>query len=280
MPEAVIVDAVRPRSAGPSRARSPRCARTRWGHTSSTSSWSATPTCARADRGGPLRGRHAAGPPGLQHRPHRRPCCPRSSRSASAGSTISRYCASSLESIRGAANSVKAGQGDTYIAAGVEWVSRYNERSEAAGEADQNPNLQGNNGQPNAYIAMGLTAENVAEQVRGQPRGHGQVRAALTGARRRVAGVRLLRPRDRSGGAARREPRRQGRRPARQLDAGEALPAAAGVQGGRQGHGRQLVPAERRRGGGAGDVARTRPRSSGSAAGADHHRGTAASSRS
>jgi acetyl-CoA C-acetyltransferase len=80
------------------------------------------------------------------------------------GTTISRYCASSLEAIRTAANAVSAGQGDTYIAAGVEWVSRYNERTEPAGEADQNDNLKGNNGQPNAYIAMGETAENVAEK--------------------------------------------------------------------------------------------------------------------
>src|SRR4051794_30531852 len=62
------------------------------------------------------------------------------------GATISRYCASSLESIRASANAVTAGQGDAYIAAGVEWVSRYNERSEAAGEADQNEHLQGKNG--------------------------------------------------------------------------------------------------------------------------------------
>src|SRR5688500_16032368 len=80
------------------------------------------------------------------------------------GATISRYCASSLESIRQAANAVRAGEGDVYIAAGVEWVSRYNERTEAAGAADQNENLQGKNGQPDAYIAMGLTAENVAER--------------------------------------------------------------------------------------------------------------------
>jgi acetyl-CoA C-acetyltransferase len=80
------------------------------------------------------------------------------------GATISRYCASSLESIRQAANAVRAGQGDTYIAAGVEWVSRYNERTEPAGEADQNEKLQGNDGQPDAYITMGLTAENVAER--------------------------------------------------------------------------------------------------------------------
>ena len=57
-----------------------------------------------------------------------------------------------------------AGQGDAYIAAGVEWVSRYNERSEAAGEADQNEHLQGKNGDPDAYISMGLTAENVADK--------------------------------------------------------------------------------------------------------------------
>ena len=80
------------------------------------------------------------------------------------GVTVSRYCASSLEAIRQAANAVRAGEGDTYIASGVEWVSRYNERQEAAGVADQNENLQGKNGQPDAYIAMGLTAENVADK--------------------------------------------------------------------------------------------------------------------
>ena len=80
------------------------------------------------------------------------------------GVTISRYCASSLEAIRQAANSVSAGQGDTYIAAGVEWVSRYNERTEPAGAADQNEKLQGNDGQPNAYIDMGITAVNVAKR--------------------------------------------------------------------------------------------------------------------
>ena len=78
--------------------------------------------------------------------------------------TMSRYCASSLDSIRHAANSIKAGQGDTYVAAGVEWVSRFNERTEPAGAADQNPNLQGKNGQPNAYIEMGITAVNVAKK--------------------------------------------------------------------------------------------------------------------
>jgi acetyl-CoA C-acetyltransferase len=80
------------------------------------------------------------------------------------GVTFSRYCASSLDAIRHAANAVKAGEGDAYVAAGVEWVSRYNERTEPAGAADQNPKLQGGDGAPNAYIEMGLTAVNVAKK--------------------------------------------------------------------------------------------------------------------
>src|SRR5256885_1804893 len=80
------------------------------------------------------------------------------------GVTMSRYCASSLDSIRHAANAIRAGQGDTYIAAGVEWVSRYNERTEPAGAADQNEKLQGKDGTPNAYIEMGVTAVNVAKK--------------------------------------------------------------------------------------------------------------------
>jgi acetyl-CoA C-acetyltransferase len=83
---------------------------------------------------------------------------------ATNGTTVSRYCASSLESIRQAGNAIVAGQGDVYIAAGVEWVSRYNEAVEGARPQDQNEHLQGNNGDVDAYITMGLTAENVAER--------------------------------------------------------------------------------------------------------------------
>src|SRR3954453_15224770 len=54
------------------------------------------------------------------------------------GSTISRYCASGLDAIRVAANAVVAGQGDTYVAAGVEFVSRYTEAQESAHPEDQN----------------------------------------------------------------------------------------------------------------------------------------------
>jgi len=80
------------------------------------------------------------------------------------GITVNRYCASGLDAIKVAANNVVAGQGDVYVASGVEFVSRYNAAQEAAHPEDQNEQLQGKDGRPNAYIAMGLTAENVAER--------------------------------------------------------------------------------------------------------------------
>jgi acetyl-CoA C-acetyltransferase len=80
------------------------------------------------------------------------------------GVTVSRYCSSSLDAIRHAGNAIKAGEGDAYIAVGVEWVSRFNETTEAARAQDRDENLIGENGQPNAYIDMGITAVNVAKK--------------------------------------------------------------------------------------------------------------------
>src|SRR5436190_855862 len=80
------------------------------------------------------------------------------------GSTIARYCASSLNAIRIAADSIKAGDGDVHIAAGVESVSRVGPNSEATLPDTQNPKLQGSDGTHNAYIQMGETAENVADR--------------------------------------------------------------------------------------------------------------------
>jgi acetyl-CoA C-acetyltransferase len=77
--------------------------------------------------------------------------------------TVSRYCASSLEAIRTAANNIVAGQGDIYVAGGVEFVSAFNEAQEGARPEDQNAHLHGSEPQlPDAYISMGMTAENVA----------------------------------------------------------------------------------------------------------------------
>jgi len=80
------------------------------------------------------------------------------------GTTVNRFCASSLQSIRMAFHAIKAGEGDTYVAAGVESVSRTGGRGFQ--KEDMNPRfLPGNDGFINAvYIPMGMTAENVAEQ--------------------------------------------------------------------------------------------------------------------
>jgi acetyl-CoA C-acetyltransferase len=74
--------------------------------------------------------------------------------------TLNRFCASSLQTIRMAFHAIKAGEGDQYIAAGVEAVSR------AGGmDFEFHPQLDGSEGSAyNVYIPMGLTAENVAER--------------------------------------------------------------------------------------------------------------------
>ena len=78
--------------------------------------------------------------------------------------TVNRFCASSLQTIRMAFHAIKSGEGDQYIAAGVEAVSRAGVGAGMMDEA-KHPQLRGSNGAPyDVYIPMGLTAENVAER--------------------------------------------------------------------------------------------------------------------
>ena len=95
------------------------------------------------------------------------------------GVTVNRYCSSSLQTIRMASHAIKAGEGDVFISAGVETVSRFingmaddgptNERfAEAMARTASRGNGEGGawtppSGLPDVYIAMGQTAENVAE---------------------------------------------------------------------------------------------------------------------
>jgi acetyl-CoA C-acetyltransferase len=77
--------------------------------------------------------------------------------------TVSRFCASSLQTIRMAFHAIKAGEGDQYIAAGVECVSR----GAAMTLPATNPRIDGTNGTGyDVYIPMGLTAENVAARCK------------------------------------------------------------------------------------------------------------------
>ena len=81
------------------------------------------------------------------------------------GTTITRYCSSSLQTTRMAAHAIKAGEGDIFLSVGVECVSRFVNGSSDS-DANKNPRLAPGNseGFPEIYIAMGLTAENVAER--------------------------------------------------------------------------------------------------------------------
>jgi len=75
--------------------------------------------------------------------------------------TVNRFCASSLQTTRMAFHAIKTGEGDTYIAAGVEAVSRVGRGS----PLEFNHHVDGSEGSVyNVYIPMGLTAENVAER--------------------------------------------------------------------------------------------------------------------
>ncbi|MEO8953375.1 MAG: acetyl-CoA C-acetyltransferase [Ktedonobacteraceae bacterium] len=92
------------------------------------------------------------------------------------GVTVNRYCSSSLQTIRMAFHAIKAGEGDVFVAAGVETVSRFAHGVADAGphnaafaqaEARTKKNAEGATswepqpGLPDIYISMGQTAENV-----------------------------------------------------------------------------------------------------------------------
>jgi acetyl-CoA C-acetyltransferase len=102
------------------------------------------------------------------------------------GTTVTRYCSSSLQTTRMAYHAIKAGEGDVFISAGVETVSRFSKGSSDGLPDTKNPVFAGaeermaelakggatwhdprDDGQlPDVYVAMGQTAENVA-QIRG-----------------------------------------------------------------------------------------------------------------
>ena len=92
------------------------------------------------------------------------------------GVTVNRYCSSSLQTIRMAFHAIKAGEGDIFVSAGVETVSRFmngmadagpHNKSFAPAEARTAEQAEGAEsweppkGLPNIYISMGQTAENV-----------------------------------------------------------------------------------------------------------------------
>jgi acetyl-CoA C-acetyltransferase len=99
------------------------------------------------------------------------------------GTTVNRYCSSSLQTTRMAFHAIKAGEGDVFVSAGVETVSRYSKGSAdnvpdtknplfAGAEARTQESIEGDRcwtdprasgSLPDVYIVMGQTAENVAQ---------------------------------------------------------------------------------------------------------------------
>jgi len=98
------------------------------------------------------------------------------------GTTVNRYCSSSLQSTRMAYHAIRAGEGDVFITAGVECVSRFVKGSSDSLPDTKNPlfsdaqartettakaetpwhDPRADDAVPDIYIAMGQTAENVA----------------------------------------------------------------------------------------------------------------------
>src|SRR6478735_3645805 len=79
------------------------------------------------------------------------------------GTTVNRFCASSLQTIRMAFHAIKAGEGEAFVAGGVESTSQVSGYPKS--EEELHPALFGDDAPiANVYIPMGLTAENVAER--------------------------------------------------------------------------------------------------------------------
>ena len=81
------------------------------------------------------------------------------------GTTVTRYCSSSLQTTRMAAHAIRCGEGDVFLSVGVEMISRFGNGSSDM-PACRNPRLEPGNaeGYPDLYLTMGQTAENVAER--------------------------------------------------------------------------------------------------------------------
>src|SRR5229473_558295 len=78
------------------------------------------------------------------------------------GVTVNRYCSSSLMTTRIAAHAIEAGEGDVFLSVGVECVSRYGSGYPDPPDTFNQKLVPGNTEEyPDAYIAMGQTAENV-----------------------------------------------------------------------------------------------------------------------
>ncbi len=205
----------------------------------------------RSDRGCLLRGRHAAGAAGVQHRADRRPAL---REAAADGQRRHRLALLRVQprrrAPRGERDQGRRGRRLPGRRRRVGEPLQRAHRGRRRGRQEREPARQGRSA--GRLHRDGRDRGQRREEIRGEPGRHGQVRPALAGTGGALSAGRLLRPRNRPGDAARRDRGRQGRRAAPQLDPGGARRTSRGLRRRRR-HRRQLLPAQRRRRGGAGD---------------------------
>ena len=175
------------------------------------------------------------------------------------GATLTRYCASSLQTTRMAFHAIKAGEGDVFVSAGVEMVSRYArgnsdglppEAQALVGGGWQNPRFADGRGSarraarrgrrrrvdrparrtatlPDIYLDHGADRGEPGPGLRRHPRGHGRVRRTQPEPRREGHRRRLLGPRDHPGHHA---GRHRGVAPTTARAPGVTLEAVAGLK--------------------------------------------------
>ena len=165
---------------------------------------------------------------------------------ATAGTTVNRFCGSSMQAIHMAAGAIQLDAGEVFVCAGVESMTRVQ-----IGGFNFLPNPRLVEEYPQAYMSMGETAENVAKKYQitrddqdafavqshrkaAAAQAEGRFKDEIVPIRRNGEAIepgRLHPPRHQQGGARR---------------------AEAGVRRARHGHRRHLLAAHRRRGGGPG----------------------------
>ena len=178
------------------------------------------------------------------------------------GTTVNRYCASSLQAVRMAFHAIEAGEGSAFLCAGVESSTRSPLGKFADQPETQNPRLLPGNreGLPAAFMSMGETAENVADKydVTREEMDRYALQSQMRAVRATKDGIfaREIIPVTLASGLTMTadDGPQAGHQP------GEAGHAEAGLPRGRPGHRRQLLPAQRRGGGCRGDVGGPRRR--------------------
>ncbi len=155
---------------------------------------------------------------------------------------MNRFCASSLQTIRMAFHAIRAGEGDAYVAAGVESITQVDGYPKDAEELHPET-VRRRRADRERLHPDGADCRERGRALGRLARGHGPLRTA-------VAGTRGRGPRTQASSLVRSRPGTESRRttvPRPESTLEKLAAAGARVQAGREGHRRELLPAQRRR---------------------------------